>query len=65
MSLFKFEPTSDITTQQLALIVRSFLLVMHGEDPGNNLEMEGSVVEFLITLDPSISNHFDSVQDYD
>lgn len=65
MSLFKFDPKPDITTYELALIVKSFLLIMHGEGPGNNLEIESQVIDFLKKLDDNLNRHFDSVEGYD
>lgn len=65
MSLYKFNPEKDITTYELALVVKSFFLAMHGEGPSNNLELEGYVVDFLVQLDPEMARHFQSVADYD
>lgn len=65
MNLYAFNPSKDITAYELALIVKSFLLAMHGEGPQNNLEMEGHIVDFLTKLDPNLSRHFIQVEGYD
>lgn len=65
MSLFKFDPKPDITPYELALIVKTFLLIMHGEGPNNNLELEGNIVNLLRKMDANLNRHFESVEKYD
>ncbi|MCK9529489.1 MAG: hypothetical protein M0R77_02835 [Gammaproteobacteria bacterium] len=65
MSLYKFEPSEDITVQELALIVKTFLLAIHQEGPTKNLEVMEDLVEFFISKNPSIIRHFQEVSDYD
>ena len=65
MSLFKFEPAADITAYELAIVLRTFFLAMHNEGPDKNLEVGGEVVDFLSTISPEFSRHFQSVEGYD
>ena len=65
MNLYKFEPASDITVQELALILKTFMLAIHQETPHKNLEILGDLVDFFKSLDPEMSRHFQAVTDYD
>lgn len=65
MSLYKFDPKSDITTHELALVVKAFLLVMHGETPDKNLELTGEHVDQLKKQNLNLGRHFKQVDDYD
>lgn len=65
MSLYKFEPTDDITVQELALIFKTFLLAIHQEAPTKNLEVMAELVEFFMSKDPKMARHFQEVLGYD
>lgn len=65
MNLYKFDPTEDITTSELATVLKTFLLIMHGEGPEKNLEVEGEFVDYLINQKPEFARHFQKVDGYD
>lgn len=65
MSIFKFEPSKDITTYELAVILKTFLLAIHQEAPNKNLEVMSSMVNFLKSVDPEMARHFIEVSGYD
>ena len=65
MNLYKFDPREDITVYELAIILRTFMLAMHGEDPGKNLELIKPLVDKMVALDPSTARHFTPVGNYD
>lgn len=65
MSVFKFEPSEDITAGELALIVKTFLLAIHQETPDKNLEVLGDLVDYFVSKDPNMKRHFIPVDDYD
>lgn len=65
MSLYKFEPSDDITVQELALIFKTFLLAIHQEAPTKNLEVMADLVDFFVSKNPKMARHFQEVTGYD
>lgn len=65
MNLFKFEPKQDITPYELALVLKAFMLVIHGESPDKNLELTGDHVEELKRQNLNLGRHFKPVAGYD